>query len=122
MIINLSPVFSEDVISAFVDGDKITINGEEFDFGPLLPGQTLPFGAIDSYHFAGSVVRHDTGVIEVTLRFPHPVNASENMRFPAPINAVSEVEFPQNTTPPEQEPEPLPELDENMEIDDDQVE
>lgn len=111
MIINLSPVYSDNIpeLTASVSGSILTINGEAFDFGILGPGHMLPAAAISSPHFAGSVVRHDSGELEVTLLFMHPSNASENMRFPVPITiGEGVVPFPINTTPVEQE-EPVEE-------------
>lgn len=100
MKINLDPVFSEDTIIAFVSGDSITVNEVLFDFSKLLYGYSLPSSAIDSEYFIGPVTRTETGHIELTLRFPHPFDASENMRFPEPIFAKDGVVmFPVNTTP-----------------------
>lgn len=97
MKINLSPVFSEDTISAFVNGDSITVNGLEFDFSKLPKGYELPASAIDSIHFVGRISRGLDSVIELTLRFPHPFNASEDMRFPKSLVCVGNVQFPVNT-------------------------
>lgn len=112
MIINLSPACSEGTITASVSGDKITINGQEFDFSPLGSG-ILPADAIESDHFLGPVFRRENGEIELTLRLPHAAGASETMTFPHPVRAVDgPVVLPKDTTPsPEPEPE-LPNLDE----------
>ena len=85
MKINLSPVFSEESIEASVNMDSITINGVAFDFSRLPAGYELPSSAIETEHFTGSVIRDEAGHIELTLRFPHPYDASENMRFPEPV-------------------------------------
>ena len=118
MIINLSPVFSDDKITAFVSGDKITINDQEFDFSPLSSG-TLPADAIDSAHFAGPVFRRKNGEIELTLRLPHAPGASENMTFPEPVRTLKgRVNLPEDQTPVPEPPPPLQEPDE-VESDDD---
>lgn len=105
MIINLSPVFSNNTLSVSVSGDSIEVNGQAFDFSQLPRGFRLPASAVGSEWFVGDVERSMRGVVTVTLVFPHPENASENMRFPEPINqTLGVVSLPQNTTP---QPEPL---------------
>lgn len=120
MIINFSPVFADDSIVAFVAGDKITINDQEFDFTPLQPGFVLPLDAIDSTHFAGPVVRQVSGELEMTLRLPHPNDAPEYMRFPEPIHVTQDglVLLPVYVAPEPPElsyvPEPEPEQDDGL--------
>lgn len=110
MIINLSPVLVDAKIEASVEGDVLTINGETFDFEKLKAGQILPLGAIDSEHFAGPVVRHDTGLLEVTLRLPNAADSSENLRFPEVLRVESgPVPFPENEAV-EEVPPPMPEV------------
>lgn len=106
MIINFSPVFADDSIVAFVAGDKITINDQEFDFTPLQPGLVLPPDAIESIHFVGPVSRLESGELEMTLRLPHATTASDNVKFPEPVRALKgRVRIPKDQTPP---PETLP--------------
>lgn len=81
MKIKLSPVRMDKLLVASVDGDKITLNGELFDFGPLGEGESLPAGATDSPWIAGEVHRID-GEIHITLVLPHSVDANESVRFP----------------------------------------
>ena len=83
--INLSPVRSDDTAPVLsVNGASITINSQEFDFGFLNAGDTLPKSAIMSEHFCGDVSR--TGdTVEVTIRLPHGPDAPESIRFPQPI-------------------------------------
>lgn len=50
-------------------GDSLIINGEEFDFSPLLEGERLPMHAIKSDFMAGAVERHN-GVLTIPIRFP----------------------------------------------------
>ena len=84
MKITLSPTRRDETLTASKAGDKLTLNGEEFDFGPLEEGETLPADAIDSPWIAGDVTRTD-GVLHITLRLPHGANAPEETRFPEPI-------------------------------------
>lgn len=101
MIINLSPVFSEEKpVELFVNGDVITVYSDVFDFGPLKKRQTLPRSAIDNEYFDGPVTRGSDGEITLTILFTHPFNASDNMKFPKPIHIKSGiVSLPQNETP-----------------------
>lgn len=50
-------------------GDSLIINGEVFDFSPLLEGERLPMHAMKSTLFAGYVERVD-GVLTIPIRFP----------------------------------------------------
>lgn len=84
MIINLSPVRMDETITVIRQGDVLTVNGEDFDFGPLSDGSTLPAEAIGSDHFAGPVKRIGSE-LHLTLRLPHGANPSHAMAFPEPI-------------------------------------
>lgn len=83
--INLSPVRHDaaNLVVSKLSG-ILYINGDEFDFGFLSDGDTLPKSAIASEHFCDDVTR--TGdTIELTLRLPHGPDAPESVRFPQPI-------------------------------------
>ena len=84
MLINLSPVRSDEPLSVAVIGDTLMINGVAFDFGPLLEGAVLPKNAIVSRWILDDVKRVD-GVIQVTVMLPHAEDASEAARFPQMI-------------------------------------
>lgn len=84
MQIFLSPVRRDDLLSLERTGDKLILNGEAFDFGPLPEGATLPVEAIDSHWFVGPVTRK-AGKLQVVLALPHGANAPEGTLFPAPI-------------------------------------
>ena len=62
----------------------LTINSDEFDFGFLGDGDTLPKSAIMSEHFCGDVSRTED-TVELTLRLPHGPDAPESARYPQPI-------------------------------------
>lgn len=107
MIINLSPIFSsEPALVLSVKGDALYVNGDEFDFSPLQPGYSLPADAIDSVWFAGPVSKDAHGVLTVTIRFPHPMDADESMRFPVPITVTDDgpVALPLYTPPADEVP------------------
>ncbi len=93
--ITLSPVRVDAELSIVINGETIIVNGEAFDFSPLLEGATLPGSAILSDWFPGDAERKN-GDLSVTIRLPHGANAPENTRFPAPleIKANGPVELP----------------------------
>ena len=83
--INLSPVRADETVSAVSKiGAALVINTEEFDFGFLADGDTLPRSAITSDEIHSDVIRNGD-VIELTLRVPHGPDAPESVRFPQPI-------------------------------------
>lgn len=67
------------------DGDVLTINGEDFDFSPLGPGDSLPRNAIANDWFAGPVERDVDGTLSVPLILPIGSRASQAAREPEPI-------------------------------------
>jgi len=102
MHIILSPTRTDTPLVASRDGDTLTLNGEEFDFGPLEEGETLPADAIDSEWIRGDVERID-GELQLTLRLPHGANAPQETRFPEPIIDPPNGEI---ALPPHNNPEP----------------
>ena len=109
MKITLSPTRRDETLTASRDGDTLTLNGEELDFGPLEEGETLPADAIDSPWIAGDVTRTD-GALHITLRLPHGANAPEETRFPEPIidPPDGEIALPMHSLP---EPEDTEDVD-----------
>lgn len=95
MNITLSPVRVDAELSIVIKGETIIVNGEAFDFSPLLEGATLPGSAILSEWFTGDAERKN-GNLSVTIRLPHGANAPEKTRFPTPleIDANGPVELP----------------------------
>ena len=84
MKITLSPQLRVDQLALARSGDILTINGEAFDFGPLLDGSSISRGAVGCHLLASAVDRID-GELNLTLILPHGANASSAVRFPAPI-------------------------------------
>ncbi len=84
MQINLSPQVRADALEVRKDGDKLTINGELFDFTPLPEGAVLPIAAVDCEHILGDVTRAN-GRIVLTLRLPTAWDAPHEAAFPQPI-------------------------------------
>ncbi len=83
--INLSPVRADEIAPAVSKlGAALLINSEEYDFGFLSDGDTLPLSAITSGVIYSDVTRGGD-VIELTIRLPHSADAPESVRFPQPI-------------------------------------
>lgn len=89
MHITFSPARSDARLDLARAGDVLTINGADFDFGPLAEGATLPAEAIDSAWFVGPVERSG-GELSVVLLLPHGPDAPEATRFPAPIEVAGD--------------------------------
>lgn len=84
MLINLSPQIREDKLIILKDGDKLTINGEIFDFTPLAEGDVLPAAAVDCNFIMGDV-RREAGELQLTLLLPIAWDAPESCAFPQPL-------------------------------------
>ena len=89
MKLNFSPMRRNDTLVLDRCGDRLIVNGETFDFGPLEEGSSLPAQAIGSPWFAGPVSRRD-GVLELTVILPHGPNASRAQLSPAPLELISD--------------------------------
>jgi len=70
MKISFSPFRSDSVLTLSRQGDVLTINGADLDFGPLPEGAVLPREAVNCDWLASEVTRID-GVIHLTLILPH---------------------------------------------------
>lgn len=86
MHISFSPVRLDLPLSLEKAGDRLTINGEAFDFTDVPEGGTLPVDAVECEFLASDVERID-GIIHLTLILPHGQDAAETARFPDPIHA-----------------------------------
>lgn len=84
MNINLSPQVRSDSLEVLKAADKLTINGEVFDFTPLPDGATLPAAAVACEFIIGDV-RREGGDLQLTLLLPIGWDAPESCAFPAPI-------------------------------------
>ena len=109
MKINLSPQLRNDKLAVVKTGDKLTLNGVDFDFSQLTNGATLPASAIDSEWLVGSVSRVN-GELELALILPHGPNPSQSVAYPEPIIAIEDGEVPLPFDP-EPEPEQMPYLE-----------
>lgn len=89
MKINLSSVRMDEQLTLDREGDHIYVNGELFDFSPLLNGATIPREAISSEWFFDDVHRVD-GELILTIRLPHGANAPETTRYPETLNITED--------------------------------
>lgn len=70
MIITLSPMRRDDTPVLHRTGDVLTVDGVDYDFGPLPEGGRLPREAVDCPWLASDVTR-EGGTIRLTLILPH---------------------------------------------------
>ncbi len=84
MNIDLSPQVRSESLEVHKAGDKLTINGEAFDFTPLPDGATLPAGAVNCEFIVGDV-RREGGELQLTLLLPIAWDAPVSCAFPQPI-------------------------------------
>jgi len=89
MQIKFNPQRRNDTLNVEKQGDKLIVNGVEYDFTSIPEGATLPADAIGSDLFSGNVERVG-GALKVTLTLPHGPNPSKAVAFPEPINVVSD--------------------------------
>lgn len=89
MKISFSPQRRDDSLALErVSPDRLRINGELFNFGPLAEGDKISPDRIPCEWICGPVERIN-GEIHLTLILPHGPNPSQAVAFPEPIS-VSE--------------------------------
>lgn len=74
-------------LTLFVNGDTLTVNGEDFDFTALPEGATLPREAVAGNWLVSDVDRV-AGEIALTVLLPHGPNAAQTTLFPEPVTVV----------------------------------
>lgn len=84
MKINLSPQVRPDALVVLKSGEKLTINGEVFDFTQLPEGAVLPAAAVDCEFIIGEV-RREGGEPLLTILLPIAWDAPASCAFPEPI-------------------------------------
>lgn len=90
----LSPQRRDELLVASVDGDLLTLNGQEYDFAQIPEGGQLPMEAIACDLFVGPVERLN-GELVVRLVLPLGPAPSIEAAFPGPITiATGRVNFP----------------------------
>lgn len=120
MKIKLWADFIDGPLEASVNGDVLTINGEEIDLSGIPAGYRLPGSAVGNKFFVETdYIERIDGVLNFTLRLPVRWDSPEEFRNPAePIIIDIQsgvVPFPDTSppTPEAFEPTPLPEEPEN---------
>lgn len=107
IIITLSPVRMDAILTASASGDALTLNDVVFDFSPLPNGATLPREAVACDWLASDVTRID-GVIHLTLLLPHgpiPQDAppeAQAVTHPEPITVTTDGPIPLPSYSPEE--------------------
>lgn len=90
MHISFSPQRRDDTLTPErTSPDRLRINGELFNFGPLPDGGTIPAGKIPCDWIVGPVERIN-GEIHLTLILPHGPNPSHAVAFPVPIHVTED--------------------------------
>lgn len=88
-----------------VKGDKLYINGDEYDFSPMGLGDQLPAEACTPNLFLeqSHITRGDNG-IELTIRLPHGPRAPHDRRFMQSIVVTQDgdIELPPYDMPAEE--------------------
>lgn len=90
MYISFSPQRRDDTLTLERTApDRIRINGELFNFGPLADGDELPVGAVPCEWIVGPVQRID-GEIHLALILPHGANPTRDQAFPESIHVTED--------------------------------
>lgn len=84
MKIFLSPMRRDDTLAVEKNGDRLRINGELFNFNPVLEGATIKAADIPSEWICSDVTRID-GDVHICLVLPHGADPAEYVAFPAAI-------------------------------------
>ena len=93
MIINFSPMRSDEQISISVSGETLILNGVEYDLSPAQDGAPLLAETLKWDWLASDVTRQN-GVLHFTLFLPHGPNAPENVLYPAPVTVTEDGPVP----------------------------
>ncbi|WJN52146.1 tail fiber assembly protein [Pseudomonas asiatica] len=99
MLLKFNPVFSDQLLTVYKQGDSLTIDGLTLDFSTLAEGATLPADALGCPWITAPVERIN-GRLVLTLTLPHGHDAPYEVRFP------EDVFFEQNGKVPLPTPDP----------------
>lgn len=89
MRITLSPQRRDGTLTLEKFGDRLGINGELFDFGPLPEGGYISCEDIPCELIVDKVKRKD-GEIEITLILPHGPNPPKDVAFPVIMEVIAD--------------------------------
>lgn len=94
MIIKLSPVRSDAVLSVFKSGDTLEVNGVALDMSRVPDGASLPAEAVGC-DFVIAPVERINGDLVLTLMLPHAADAPLAARFPVDLYPIDgQVQLP----------------------------
>lgn len=80
-----SPIRSEQALTASVENDALTLNGQRIDFADLPAGDIMPKDDIGCDWIADDVSRDAEGLLNIPLLLPHGPNAPAKTLFPQPL-------------------------------------
>lgn len=100
MLLKFSPVFSEQLLTVYKQGDSLTIDGLTLDFSALTEGATLPAEALGCPWITAPVERVN-GRLVLTLTLPHGHDAPYEVRFPQDALFEANGKVPLPTPDPE---------------------
>lgn len=90
MHISFSPQRRDDTLTLERTApDRLRVNGELFNFGPIPDGGMIPAGEVPGGWIVGPVERVG-GEIHLTLILPHGPNPSQAVAFPEPIHVTQD--------------------------------
>lgn len=90
MHISFSPQRRDDTLTLERTApDRLRINGDLFNFGPMEDGDVIPAGTIPCEWIVGPVEKVD-GEVRLTLILPHGPNPTEAQAFPQPITVTED--------------------------------
>ncbi|MDD2108903.1 tail fiber assembly protein [Pseudomonas asiatica] len=84
MLLKFNPVFSDQLLTVYKQGDSLTIDGLTLDFSALAEGATLPAEALGCPWITAPVERIN-GRLVLTLTLPHGHDAPYEVRFPQDV-------------------------------------
>ena len=84
MLLKFNPVFSDQLLTVYKQGDSLTIDGLTLDFSTLAEGATLPAEALGCPWITAPVERVN-GRLVLTLTLPHGHDAPYEVRFPQDV-------------------------------------
>ncbi|MDM9555955.1 MULTISPECIES: tail fiber assembly protein [Pseudomonas] len=100
MLIKFNPVFSDQLLTVYRQGDSLTIDGLTLDFSALAEGATLPAEALGCPWITAPVERVN-GRLVLTLTLPHGHDAPYEVRFPQDVFFEENGKVPLPTPDPE---------------------
>lgn len=116
MRISFTPKRSDAVLTVSKSGEKLTINGDEFDFTDMPDGATIPAREVPCAWIGDYPIERIDGSLCLTLILPIGPNPSQAVAFPVdlidPPDGLLDIPF----DPPPPEPEFIEEELDHVEV------